>query len=67
MTIQDVKSCLNCGRTEAQTPLVAWRYQSRELWICPQCMPAFIHETEKVLAKWQASGGHTQSGTANGE
>jgi hypothetical protein len=30
-------------------------------------MPTFIHETEKVLEKWQASGGHTQSGTANGE
>lgn len=56
MTAQLPIRCLNCGRTEAQTPLTTWRYQGFELRICPQCTPAFIHETEKVLARWQPAG-----------
>ncbi len=55
MTTQSEEGCLSCGRTEAQIPLVTWRYQGRELRICPECMPAFIHETEKVLARWHAA------------
>jgi hypothetical protein len=55
MADQTQDGCLNCGRTEAQTPLTSWRYQGRELRICPQCTPAFIHETEKVLAKRQTT------------
>lgn len=64
MTDQQQAGCLNCGRTEAQMPLTTWRYQGRELRICPQCMPAFIHETEKVLAKWQRTSDPAQPGTA---
>ena len=56
-------ACLNCGRTQADVPLVTWRYQGRELQICPQCMPAFIHETAKVLAQWPASDEPNQPGS----
>ena len=53
---QDKQStCLNCGRTEAEIPLVTWRYQGRELWTCPDCIPAFIHERGNMLARWQTA------------
>ncbi len=66
MTTQNDGRCLNCGRTEAQTPLVTWRYQGHKLQICPQCMPVFIHETEKVLAKWRGSSAPNPPDSAKG-
>ena len=66
MIYQPKASCLNCDRTETEVPLVTWRYQGRELWICPDCMPAFIHERDKVLVKWQAPSVPNQPIPANG-
>jgi hypothetical protein len=55
MSKQSPKTCLHCGRTEAQVPLVTWRYQGWKLRICADCMPAFIHEHASVMAQWQAA------------
>ncbi len=43
--------CLNCERSENETPLVALRYQGAPLWICPQCLPTLIHQPEKLADK----------------
>ncbi len=60
------QDCLNCDRTEAQVPLIAWRYQGRELWICLDCLPVLIHERNKVLAKWPATNEQNQPAPAKG-
>ncbi|MEZ4396190.1 MAG: hypothetical protein R3C71_04740 [Candidatus Krumholzibacteriia bacterium] len=43
--------CLNCGKSEAQAPLVALRYAGAPRWVCAQCMPVLIHEPQQIAAK----------------
>ncbi len=57
MENQPIAACALCGRTETEVPLTIWQYRGERLNVCPACMPAFIHETEKVLAQWQARQG----------
>jgi hypothetical protein len=45
------EKCVNCGQTDAEAPLMAWRYQGDTLWICSRCIPYLIHHTEIVLGK----------------
>lgn len=59
-------NCLNCGRSEAEVPLSTWRYQGRDLRICPDCMPAFIHQRDTIILKKRA-GSASQSAAATGE
>jgi hypothetical protein len=46
--------CLNCDRTEAQLPILAWHFQGRSLWVCSECTPHLIHHPERILARWHA-------------
>ena len=54
MENQPTAACALCGRAETEVPLTIWQYQGEQWNVCPACMPAFIHETEKALAQWQA-------------
>ncbi len=47
--------CLNCERTEDETPLVSLRYHGGGLAICPQCLPILIHQPEKLEDKLKAA------------
>ncbi len=38
------KVCLNCKLSEQEKPLLTIKYQSSELYICPQCLPVLIHK-----------------------
>ena len=44
-------TCLNCGASEMDRPLLSLRYQGKEVNICPQCMPILIHEPQKLEEK----------------
>jgi hypothetical protein len=35
-------ACLNCGGTEMDRPLIALKFQEKELYICPQWLPILI-------------------------
>jgi hypothetical protein len=37
-------TCLNCGISEQERPLVALRFQEKDFFICPQCLPILIHK-----------------------
>lgn len=46
--------CFNCARDEDVIPLIAWRFQERDLWVCSECMPLLIHkwmQVQEQLAK----------------
>ena len=51
MTKETSKSCLNCGRDDAQTPLVPLDYQGARIWICPQHLPLLIHNPHLLIGK----------------
>jgi hypothetical protein len=44
-------TCLNCGRSEQEIPLVTLRYQSEVRYLCPQCFPMMIHQPQKLAGK----------------
>ena len=41
-------TCLNCGSSEQERPLLAIKFQGRELHICPQCLPILIHKPDQL-------------------
>ena len=44
--------CLNCGSSETERPLIALRFQGKEFYICPQCLPMLIHKPYQLAAKF---------------
>jgi hypothetical protein len=43
--------CLNCGASEQEKPLLTIKYQSNEVYICPQCLPVLIHKPAGLADK----------------
>ncbi len=43
--------CLNCEKSERETPLLHLHYGGEELWICSQCLPTLIHAPQKLVGK----------------
>lgn len=44
-------TCLNCGASEMERPLVALKFQEKDLHICPQCLPTLIHKPYQLVDK----------------
>ncbi len=45
------KTCLNCGRTDQQVPLVHLTFKDEAKYVCPQCLPVLIHKPQKLADK----------------
>lgn len=45
---RESSACLSCGKTDKELPLVLLRYSSREIQICPQCLPILIHHPDRL-------------------
>jgi len=43
--------CLNCELSELEVPLLHLRFDTKELWICSQCLPTLIHAPQKLIGK----------------
>jgi hypothetical protein len=43
-----MKTCLNCNRSEQETPLVTLQYQGSQVYICTHCFPTLIHSPSKL-------------------
>jgi hypothetical protein len=43
-----MKTCLNCNRSEQETPLVTLQYQGSQVYICTHCFPMLIHSPAKL-------------------
>lgn len=46
-----VPSCLNCGKSELEVPLLHLGYQGNTRFICPQCLPILIHKPANLADK----------------
>jgi hypothetical protein len=44
-------SCIACGRTSDQVPLIRMLYQDQEYAICPQHLPILIHKPQQLADK----------------
>jgi hypothetical protein len=44
-------TCLNCGSSEMERPLITLKFQGKELHICPQCLPTLIHKPYQLADK----------------
>lgn len=44
-------TCLNCGTSEQDRPLLTLKFQEQELYICPQCLPILIHKPYQLAGK----------------
>ena len=51
----DTQTCLNCGHSEVEIPLISLRYAGRQAFVCSQCMPALIHEPQSLVEKLDAA------------
>jgi hypothetical protein len=41
-------TCLNCGVSEQERPLVTLKFQEKDRYICPQCLPILIHKPHEL-------------------
>ena len=44
-------TCLACGRSDHETPLVQLLHRGVELYICPQHLPILIHNPAELVGK----------------
>ncbi len=44
-------TCLNCGVSEQDKPLITLKFQDEDLYICPQCLPILIHKPYELADK----------------
>jgi hypothetical protein len=44
-------TCLNCGSSEQDRPLITLKFQGKELYICPHCLPTLIHKPHQLADK----------------
>ena len=51
MTQHEMKTCLNCARSEEKTPLILLTFKGETMHICAQCLPLLIHKTHVLSEK----------------
>jgi hypothetical protein len=49
--LMPASTCLNCGSSEMERPLIALKFLQKELFICPQCLPILIHKPYELVEK----------------
>ena len=45
------QSCINCGKTSEQTPLLNMVFKGEQKYICAQCLPILIHKPQALAEK----------------
>jgi hypothetical protein len=43
--------CIYCEQDDTRVPLIAFSFQEKPYWICPQHLPILIHKPEQLSAK----------------
>jgi hypothetical protein len=46
-----MKTCLNCGKTEQEIPLLHLTFKDEPKYVCPQCLPILIHKPQQLVDK----------------
>lgn len=48
---QTEPTCLACGLSAADTPLLTLTYRGRSFWICAQHLPVLIHDPQQLVGR----------------
>jgi hypothetical protein len=48
-------TCIVCGKSNAEIPLLALDFNGQKYWLCPQELPTLIHEPQKLIGKLPGS------------
>lgn len=51
MNEENKKVCLNCERTDEQSPLLHMTFKNETKYICAQCLPVLIHKAHLLADK----------------
>ena len=44
-------TCIYCGQSDQNIPLLLFQYQGKQYWICPQHLPILIHKPVQLADK----------------
>ncbi|MGC8856971.1 MAG: hypothetical protein ACP5QU_09235 [Anaerolineae bacterium] len=44
--------CLNCQRSEEETPLLVLTFKGETRYLCAQCLPILIHRPQHLAEKF---------------
>ena len=55
-------TCLSCGRSSDEVALLPLEYRSRQLKVCPQCLPVLIHQPARLESKLPGASGFPGAG-----
>ncbi len=61
----DNAHCLVCKRTSDEIPLISFRYQGSDLFICPQHLPILIHDPTKLAEVLPGAAGFEAADTGD--
>lgn len=45
------KTCLNCGSSSNEIPLLSFEYRDESFYLCPRCLPVMIHKPQSLAGK----------------
>lgn len=43
-----METCIKCKKNEEEIPLLQMRFDARQVFICPQCLPVLIHKPAEL-------------------
>jgi hypothetical protein len=43
--------CVNCGKSEAQVPVLQWRFQGEAFTLCSSCLPILLHRPDTLVGR----------------
>ena len=43
--------CVNCGRTEAEIPVLHFQFKGQAHDICTNCLPILLHKPERLVGR----------------
>jgi len=49
--VKDHTSCIFCGRSQTQVPILVVYYGDQSAGICPEHLPVLIHQPQKLEGK----------------
>jgi hypothetical protein len=58
-------ACLACGRSSDEVTLIPLEYRGSQLKICPQCLPALIHQPGRLEQSLPGASAFHRPGTGD--